>query len=78
MIPFENTWPYDIIQGDVYVSDCPFCSETNVLLPMKPEELVAIREGRKKRLVFPCCYSTATVVDTDRDYLLADKPLRRK
>ncbi|MDO7907094.1 hypothetical protein Q5741_11765 [Paenibacillus sp. JX-17] len=76
MIPFENTWPYDVIMGDVYVQECPFCRKEQVLLPMKPRELVEIREGKKKLLVFPCCHHRVTLVDTDDDYLLADSPLR--
>jgi hypothetical protein len=78
MIPFENTWPYDIIQGDIYVSECPFCHRANILLPMPPEELDRIREGRKKRLVFPCCHSTMILIDADRDYLLSNQPVRKK
>jgi len=77
MIPFEQTWPYDIIQDDVYVSECPFCGQANVLLPLKPADLIAIREGAKKRLVFPCCHAAIMIRDTDRDYLLADRPLRK-
>lgn len=77
MIPFENTWPYDIFRSDLYVQRCPFCGAENVLLPLKPEELAAIRSGRKRLLVFPCCHGRVTIVDADRDYLLADRPLRR-
>lgn len=78
MIPFERTWPYDQIRDDIYVAECPFCQASNVILPLKPKELVQIREGRKKRLVFPCCHSSVTLVDTDRDYLLADRPMRNR
>ncbi|MCD1259855.1 hypothetical protein B5M42_013530 [Paenibacillus athensensis] len=76
MIPFANTWPYEIIMKDVYVHECPFCSRPNVLLPLKPAELQQIHEGRKKLLVFPCCFNKVTLLDTDRDYLLADRPIR--
>lgn len=76
MIPFERSWPYDIIMKDVYVS-CPFCGQDNVLLPLRPRELPDIRAGKKKLLVFPCCHNRVTVVDTDQDYLLTDTVLRR-
>ncbi|NEW08421.1 hypothetical protein GK047_20700 [Paenibacillus sp. SYP-B3998] len=78
MIPFSNTWPYEIIMKDVYVAECPFCHSSNVLLPLKIRELTSIHEGMKKLLVFPCCYNKLTLVDTDRDYLLADCPIRKK
>lgn len=76
MIPFERTWPYDIIRNDVYVLDCPFCGAANVLLPLKPSELPDIRDGRKKLLVFPCCHNKVTVINADGDYLLTDTRLR--
>ncbi|WP_429368427.1 hypothetical protein [Paenibacillus sp. DS2015] len=76
MIPFRNTWPYDIILGDIYVQYCPFCNKHNVLLPMKPSELQTIHEGKKKILVFPCCNNNIKVIDTDTDYLLCDRPIR--
>ncbi|GAB6988015.1 hypothetical protein [Paenibacillus pini] len=76
MIPFINTWPYDLIMGDIYVQECPFCDAVNVRLPMKPKELQSIHDGKKKLLVFPCCSNRSTVLDTDTDYLLFDKPIR--
>lgn len=76
MIPFRNTWPYETVREDIYVEACPFCGQEKVLLPLKREDLDPIREGRKRRLVFPCCHNTVTLVDADRDYLLADRPLR--
>ncbi|MFC5447663.1 hypothetical protein [Paenibacillus aestuarii] len=76
MIPFANTLPYEIIMKDVYVAECPFCHSSSVLLPLKISELQSIREGKKKLLVFPCCYNKLTIIDTDRDYLLADSPVR--
>jgi hypothetical protein len=47
-----------------------------VILPLKVKDLLPIHEGRKRLLVFPCCHGSFTVVDTDRDYLLADRKLR--
>lgn len=77
MIPFSHTWPYETMNGQLYVQDCPFCGQGPVLLPMKAKELDDIRGMRKKRLVvLPCCHTALTVVDADRDYLLASKPLR--
>ncbi len=78
MIPFENAWPYETVMGDIYVHECPFCGKANVLLPLRPKELKSIREGRKKLLVFPCCHNKITLVDNDSDYLLADRPVRKK
>lgn len=76
MTPFENTWPYELIMQDFYVSECPFCQAEQVLLPLKLKELPDIRTGKKKLLVFPCCYTSKTIIDIDDDYLLADSPMR--
>jgi hypothetical protein len=78
MIPFRNTWPYETVKNDVYVSQCPYCSAENVLIPLRKQELHFIHEGRKKLLVFPCCNNKTTLIDVDLDYLLADQPLRKK
>ncbi|MEF2968481.1 hypothetical protein V3851_21920 [Paenibacillus sp. M1] len=77
MIPFERTLPYDIIMGDVYVLECPFCHSNNVLLPIKPQDIKNAREGKKKLLVFPCCGNKVTILDSDADYLLTDTILRK-
>lgn len=76
MIPFRNTWPYETIGRDMYVAECPFCKASNVLLPLRKDELADIRHGKKRLLVFPCCRSSITVVDADSDYLLANRRLR--
>ncbi|MBT2291902.1 hypothetical protein J7E73_22790 [Paenibacillus albidus] len=76
MIPFSHTWPYDILLGDIYLQYCPFCNRENILLPMKPKELQIVHDGKKKLLVFPCCKTSLTVVDTDGDYLLFDRAVR--
>jgi hypothetical protein len=77
LIPFSHTWPYEIIMKDIYVAECPFCHRDNVLLPLKLDELQSIHEGKKKLLVFPCCHNKTTLIDTDRDYLLSDRPIRK-
>ncbi|TBL73998.1 hypothetical protein [Paenibacillus thalictri] len=77
MIPFENTWPYELIGQDVYISSCPFCAANNVLLTMKKKDLQTIHEGAKRLLVLPCCHNKVGIVDTDGDYLLANLPLRK-
>ncbi|WP_214630949.1 hypothetical protein [Paenibacillus agaridevorans] len=77
MIPFENTWPYENMMGDLYVAECPFCDAENVLLLLKPSELPLIRDGKKRLMILPCCHGSMTIIDADRDYLLADSPLRR-
>lgn len=76
MIPFENAYPYEVIQEDVYFLQCPFCTQENILLPLKDKDLSVIREGTKKRLVLPCCRESMIVIDTDRDYLLTNRRLR--
>ncbi|MDF2720389.1 MAG: hypothetical protein K0Q59_64 [Paenibacillus sp.] len=78
MIPFENTLPYETIGKDVYLIECPHCGERNVLLPLQTKDLPPIREGRKRLIVFPCCHEKMTAVDADRDYLLGDRPIRRR
>ncbi|KQN99024.1 hypothetical protein [Paenibacillus sp. Leaf72] len=77
MIPFENTWPYDIMMNDIYVHDCPFCQASNVLIPIRPKEIPLIQQGKKKLLVFPCCHNRVTIIDVDGDYLLATERLRK-
>ncbi|ANE45081.1 hypothetical protein SY83_00330 [Paenibacillus swuensis] len=74
MIPFNRTWPYDIMMNDIYVTECPYCLSSNVLLPLRKSELSEIHDGRKKLLVFPCCHARVTLVDVDSDYLLANEP----
>ncbi|GAA4831830.1 hypothetical protein GCM10023310_06330 [Paenibacillus vulneris] len=76
MIPFHNTWPYEQIRQDIYVHECPFCNESNVLLPFKKKDLQEIMDGAKKLLVFRCCHNKITIIGADQDYLLANQPLR--
>jgi hypothetical protein len=77
MIPFRNSWPYDITGDDVYVHQCPFCEASNVLLPIKPDDVKSLYgSARKILLVFPCCHSRLKIVDADADYLLANRPIR--
>ena len=47
MIPFRNTWPYETVRNDVYVSECPYCSAENVLIPLRKQELHFIHEFAK-------------------------------
>lgn len=77
MIPFENTLPYDSIMNDFYVQQCPYCSADHVLLPLKKKDVSEIQGGKKKLLVFPCCYTRLTIIDMDNDYLLADRAIPR-
>lgn len=79
MIPFQNSLPYDIQMNEVYALECPFCGTSHVRLPIKPEEIDDLRGGLRKRpVVFPCCHTRVQFVDSDGDYLMADKPLRRR
>lgn len=77
MIPFENTWPYETAKEDVYFRECPSCGAENVLLPLKKHHLQSIREGVRKLLVMPCCHASYKLVDADRDYVLADRRMRK-
>lgn len=77
MIPFRNSLPYDVVMKDVYVSECPFCKQAQVILPLKPADIRDLRGGiRKRAVVFPCCHTRLRLVDADDDYLLADRPVR--
>jgi hypothetical protein len=79
MIPFRNSWPYDIIMNDVYVHECPFCHRSQVLLPLKPSDVKSMYGGaRKMTLIFPCCYGSLRLVDADQDYFLASRPIPGK
>ncbi|UUZ90247.1 hypothetical protein LJK87_30315 [Paenibacillus sp. P25] len=76
MIPFENTWPYEQFGRDIYFTSCPMCDASNVLLPLRPQDLESLADGVKKLLVLPSCRNKITFVEADRDYLLANRPLR--
>lgn len=78
MIPFRNSLPYDIQMNEVYASECPFCGQSHIRLPLKPSEIEQLRGGgiMKRPIVFPCCHTRLQLVDADGDYLLADRPLR--
>jgi hypothetical protein len=79
VIPIRNSLPYDIVQGEVYVQECPFCHSSNILLPLKPEDVTHMYNGgRKITLIFPCCYGSVRLIDADSDYLLANRPIRGK
>jgi hypothetical protein len=77
MIPFKNSWPYEKVMGDIYITACPFCEEENVITTLKDKDLKAAQKGTRKILVMPCCHGTIKIIDADNDYLLSDKPLRR-
>ncbi|MFC5405655.1 hypothetical protein [Cohnella soli] len=79
MLPLRNCLPYDIVMNDVFAQECPFCQSSHVLLPLKPEDVSSLSGGRRKiLLVFPCCHGSVRVIDSDSDYLLADRPVRGK
>lgn len=77
MVPFDRTWPYETLGSDVYVRECPFCQASEVFLPMKTAELTEVHEGKRKLLIFPCCYNRLKLVDADADFLLADRTVRK-
>ncbi|XID95824.1 hypothetical protein ACF3MZ_15425 [Paenibacillaceae bacterium WGS1546] len=77
MIPIRNSLPYDIVMNDVVVAECPFCRSPHVRLPMTPDDVRGIYGGATKRtIVFPCCKGSIRIIDADRDYLLANRPIR--
>ncbi|THF82634.1 hypothetical protein [Cohnella fermenti] len=79
MIPLQNSLPYDIQMNEVFATQCPFCGQDHVPLPLKPEDIPTLKEGRRKlAIVFPCCRNRVQLVDADSDYLLSDKPLKRR
>ena len=78
MIPFERTWPYDIIMKDIYVPSCPFCGKIMYYYRYGRWSSAIFARGKKKLLVFPCCHGRVTIVDADQDYLLADTKLRKQ
>ncbi|MGG1312221.1 MULTISPECIES: hypothetical protein [Cohnella] len=78
LIPFRNSLPYDIQMNEVYASECPFCGTAHVRLPLKPGDVLDLRSGPGKRaVVFPCCRNRLQLIDSDDDYLMADRPIRR-
>ena len=77
MVPFECTLPFETLGNDIYVRECPFCEVPNVFLPMKKQEITEIHEGKRKLLIFPCCYNRLKIIDADADFLLADHPVRK-
>ncbi|WP_017726399.1 hypothetical protein [Halalkalibacterium ligniniphilum] len=77
VIPFENTWPYEKQFDDIYLHECPFCGEEQVLTHMKPEVLEQAKEGIKTSLILPCCHGKITILEADEDYFWADEQLRK-
>ncbi|RUS46014.1 hypothetical protein [Cohnella sp. AR92] len=76
MIPLQNSLPYDIQMNEVFAAHCPFCGQEHVPLPLKPEDVRDLRDGRRKQaIVFPCCRTRVQFIDADGDYLLADQRL---
>lgn len=75
-IPFEHTWPYERQMGEIYVSECPYCRQDNVLTHMKDASLERAKEGVKTRINFPCCHKTMVILEADDDYFWTNEPLR--
>ncbi|WP_096436687.1 hypothetical protein [Alteribacter populi] len=77
-IPFDHTWPYEKLMGDIYVSTCPYCGEENVLTNMKLRDLERAKEQVKQRLNMPCCLKTMVILEADEDYFWTTEPLRKQ
>lgn len=77
MIPFENTWPYERVINDIYIQQCPYCNEENVLTSLKNSNLERAKEGIKTILIMPCCNSKMTILEADDDYFWTNEKLRK-
>ncbi|MFB5660799.1 hypothetical protein [Alteribacillus sp. HJP-4] len=78
LIPFENSWPYEKVGTDIYIEECPFCGEHNVLTYLKPAQLKRAEEEIKTALVMPCCNGKMVIVKADGDYFWTTKQLRKR
>lgn len=76
MSDFSHSWPYDLMQGDLFFHECPFCHETSVLVPTNKEKMDLAKEGFKTHAVMPCCHEKLTILSIDDDYIWADRVLR--
>lgn len=77
MYKFENTWPFDVIMGDVYFHTCPYCGEEDILLPLSKADFKKGKEEVKVHAIMPCCHSKMTILKIDDDYFWSDEILRR-
>ncbi|WP_078429995.1 hypothetical protein [Alkalihalobacterium alkalinitrilicum] len=77
VIPFENTWPYEKIMNDIYLSECPYCEAENVLIHLKARDLQRAKESIKTIVVMPCCNHKMTILEADDDYFWTDEKLRK-
>ncbi|QOY38568.2 hypothetical protein AWH56_010995 [Anaerobacillus isosaccharinicus] len=77
MIPFQNTWPYERSGKDIYIHECPYCHEENVLTNMKKYDLERAMEHIKTYLIMPCCLEKMTILEADEDYFWTNERLRK-
>lgn len=77
LIPFENTWPYENVMNDIYMLECPYCHERNILTNMKKKDVERAKEGIKTIVIMPCCRSKMVVLEADEDYFWTDQKLRK-
>ncbi|QDI91309.1 hypothetical protein EPH95_09050 [Salicibibacter halophilus] len=77
LLPFENTWPYERIQDDIYFEECPNCDAENVLTYMKKKQLEDAFDGVKTDIIMPCCQYKITIAEADNDYFWATERLRK-
>ena len=61
VIPFSHSWPYEKQYQDIYLHECPFCGEDQVLTHMKMKELEEAKEGIKNAFSFSI-YTGAVVM----------------
>ncbi len=76
MSSFSHTWPYDVLENDLFLNECPFCGASSVLISIEGEKLELAKEGFKTHVVMPCCHEKLTILSLDDDYIWADRPLR--
>ncbi|WP_100400107.1 hypothetical protein [Bacillus sp. FJAT-44742] len=77
LIPFENTWPYDKMMEDIYLNECPYCHQHNVLTHMSVEDLERAKEEIKTNMVLPCCHTKMIILKADEDYFWTTDHLRK-
>ncbi|WP_252315296.1 hypothetical protein [Sinobaca sp. H24] len=75
-LTFENTWPYEKMGDDIYVQECPYCGQENVLTHLTKGNLQRALEEIKTPLIMPCCSTRMVIIQADEDYFWTEDKLR--
>ncbi|WP_179295609.1 hypothetical protein [Bacillus sp. FJAT-45350] len=78
ILPFNHSWPYEKMMGDIYFRHCPYCEEENVLTGMKKRDFENAKDGVKTLLIMPCCHGRLTIIEADEDYFWTQEELRKR